>query len=80
MISAVYFGWDYGTDLLSGLLLAVDGSAVCGRRDESRMVGCVNRIHRPRKSRAGRIWLSRVTGLLLIGGSLWVIAEAVLWR
>jgi predicted metal-binding membrane protein len=41
-------------DLLSGLLLAVDGSAVCGRRDESRMVGCVNRIHRPRKSRAGR--------------------------
>jgi len=26
------------------------------------------------------IWLSRVTGLLLIGGSLWVIAEAVLWR
>jgi predicted metal-binding membrane protein len=26
------------------------------------------------------IWLSRVTGLLLVGGSLWVIAEAVLCR
>jgi hypothetical protein len=25
------------------------------------------------------ICLSRVTGLLLIGGGLWVIAEAVFW-
>ena len=82
MIYAVFRMGLQHVNLLPGLLLAVDGSAVCGWRDESRMVGCVNRIHPLRKSRAvcnvsRRV--SRVTGLLLIGAGLWVVAEAVLW-
>jgi len=79
MTFEVYSGWDYSTGPTAWLLLAVDGPVVCCRRDESRLVGRVNRIHRPRKSCAGRMRLSRVTGLLLIGAGLWLVAEAVSW-
>ena len=55
-------GWRLGSipdgtaarQLLSGLLLAADGSAVCGRRHEPRVAGCHNHLRSPRKGRAGR--------------------------